>query len=186
MLTLYDIYQNYLNELMGENVENQPVGLTPDQLLLLNSQFKNPQLQDIGGGESRDEDTNENTENAGIESLGGLLDAVRGGTNFGSIVGGIFGGPIGAVLGNQAYNAFTGGRGRVGPGTGNLGGMGPSAFGPGVGEIDANVGFGSFTDTGQVTADGNNMGGGNVGGKTGGATDGTSDQGFGSADDGFR
>jgi len=140
MLSLYDIYQNYLNELTGENVENQPVGLTPDQLLLLNSQFKNPQLQDIGGGESRDEDTNENTENAGIESLGGLIDAVRGGTNFGGIVGGLFGGPIGAVLGNQAYNAFTGGRGRVGPG--NLGGTGPAALGADLGEVDANVGFG--------------------------------------------
>ena len=63
-------------------------------------------------------------------------------TNIGSIIGGIIGGPFGAILGNKAYGAFTGRDGR-GPGTGNLGGMGPGAFGPGLGEFVAAFDWGA-------------------------------------------
>jgi|5_EtaG_2_1085323.scaffolds.fasta_scaffold07265_3 hypothetical protein len=204
MATLADLAQQYLNKklpdisgifslpqassvttpVVEEEQVTTPQGLTIEQLRLMYPQMFIQQNQMGGDGGQDDDDDDTNTNNAGITSLGGLFDAVKSNTNIGSIIGGIIGGPFGAILGNKAYGAFTGRDGR-GPGTGNLGGMGPGAFGPGLGEIDANTGFGSFADTGQVTADGNAMGGGTVGGRTGGANDGTSNQGSGSADDGF-
>jgi len=131
-----------------QQIEAQASGtLTPEQLRLLYLQ------QQRGGGEGQDNQTNVigTGENLGINSLSDAINAVKGNTNIGSILGGILGGPIGAILGNQAYKAFTGGRGRVGPGN-NFGGTGPAALGANIGEVDANVGFG-IQDTGEVTSD---------------------------------
>ena len=178
------VYQPSPQIAFQEPVEQvQNVGLTPEEILLLRS---NLIPQSYGGNDDDFSGNIDTTNNAGITSIGGLFDAIKNDTNIGSVIGGLAFGPVGAFLGSKVNNALSGDPGGPGgDGEGNLDGMGPSAFGPGLGEIDANAGFGPFTDTGQVTADGNNMGGGSVGGPTGGATDGTSTQGSGSADDGF-
>jgi len=142
-MSVYDLYQSYLNQAKASPVMTSPV-TDPNYLLYL-------QQQQAAGGEN-DNNTNvidPTQANAGITSIGGLFDAIKSNTNVGSIFGGIIGGPVGAFLGNKAYNAFTG-RGITGLG-GNFG-VGPAALGANFGEVDANVGFG-IQDTGAVTSD---------------------------------
>ncbi len=166
MATLYDLAQRYLNQglpsISGiftdtpapdispflEDTEAEPtnaVGLTPEQLALLYPQYN---LGGGGGGDGgENDDVTTNPNNAGITSLSGLFDAFKSNISPLSILGTLAFGPLGGIAGGIANNYFD-----RNDGDNNY--NGPAAFGPGVGEIDANAGFGSFVDTGAVTADG--------------------------------
>ena len=152
-----------------QQIESQASGtLTPEQLRFLYLQ------QQQGGGEGREDDTIDTTNNAGITSLSDAINAMKSNTNIGSILGGILGGPVGAILGAKAYNAFTGGR--DGRGGNNFGGTGPAALGGNIGEVDANVGFG-IQDAGAVTSD---AGFGNASGdRSGGRSSGSGEADYG-------
>jgi len=98
-MSVYDLYQSYLNQISDVN-QNQTPGITdPNYLLYL-------QQQQGQGGEN-DNNTNvvdPTQANAGINSFSDAFSAIQGQMTPGSVIGGLLGGIPGALIGRGIGN----------------------------------------------------------------------------------
>src|SRR5210317_1388832 len=103
-MSVYDLYQSYLNQISDVN-QNQTPGITdPNYLLYLQQQ------QGQGGGGENDNNTNvadPTQANAGINSLSDAFSAIQGQMTPGSVIGGLFGGIPGALIGKGIGNLIS-------------------------------------------------------------------------------
>jgi hypothetical protein len=96
-MSVYDLYQSYLNQISDVN-QNQTPGITdPNYLLYLQQQ------QGQGGGGENDNNNDftdgRATNNLGINSFADAFSAIQGQMTPGGVIGGILGGIPGALIG---------------------------------------------------------------------------------------
>ena len=117
-----------------QQIEAQASGtLTPEQLRLLYLQ------QQRGGGEGREDDTIDTTNNAGITSLSDAINAIKNNITPASVLGTAFFGPIGGIVAGALNNKFN-----KSTALGNFFGFGPRGrddFGNAVNPADVEIGL---------------------------------------------
>ena len=95
-MSVYDLYQSYLNQMQSPAPAAQSNILDPSYLLYLQQQ----QNQGAGGEGPYDPTNTIGTgENLGINSLSDAFSAIQGQISPGSIIGGVLGGIPGALIG---------------------------------------------------------------------------------------
>jgi hypothetical protein len=101
-MSVYDLYQSYLNQMQAPAPAASSNILDPSYLLYL-------QQQQQGGGEGQNNQTNVigTGENLGINSLSDAFSAIQGQMTPGSIMGGILGGIPGALIGRGIGNLIS-------------------------------------------------------------------------------
>jgi len=101
-VSVYDLYQSYLNQIKGD-VTQSPVVTDPNYLLYL-------QQQQQGGGAGDDRFTNvvdPSQANAGITSIPDAYSKLSGYLNPYGMIGGVLGGIPGALIGRGVGNLIT-------------------------------------------------------------------------------
>jgi hypothetical protein len=101
-MSVYDLYQSYLNQMQAPAPAASSNILDPSYLLYL-------QQQQGGGGVNDDGFTNviDTTNNAGITSISDAFSAIQGQISPGSIIGGVLGGIPGALIGRGIGNLIS-------------------------------------------------------------------------------